>query len=593
MTLRHISLVFLGALLTLPLLGAGNTELISQPTYTPKVRINEKIPMRDGIRLSADIYFPERSGKFPCLLLVTPYDTLRPSYIADAVFFARRGYVVVLVDSRGRHDSEGVWEPYVNEPKDGYDIQQWLGQQPFCNGKIGMFGASYVGFTQTMPAPLQSPYLKALAPAVSQQSNFGHIYNDGVMQLNMVFTFGLFASGRSMQFYSPNGIETNPLLDYDRVFKRLPLITAMDDISDLPHIKTWMKHPTYDDYWKAYGIKEKYDKILVPAYFLSGWYDNLVHEGWRNFRGFREQGGSTECRNGTKILIGPWTHSIGKKERDDWAIDFGPSEAVDLQEVQLRWFDYWLKGIQNGIDKDPPVKIFVMGDNQWRQEKEWPLSRTKYENFYLHSRGQANSLFGGGELTASAPAASEAQDKFIYDPLNPVPSLGGQISTHQHLRGPRDRRPVQRRDDVLVYTTSPLQKDLEVTGPVELKLFAASDAVDTDFTATLTDVYPDGRAVHICEGIRRASFRESLEKPTPIIPGKIYEYRVSLWETSNVFKAGHRIRLEVSSSNFPRYARNQNTGHPFAMDAEVKTASQGIYHDRQYPSALVLPVIPR
>lgn len=569
----------------------GESQELSQPTFKTELQINVKIPMRDGVKLSADIYYPARPGKFPTLLLVTPYDNLRPSYINDAMYFSRRGYVVVLVDSRGRHDSEGVWEPYVNEPSDGYDIQEWIGRQPFCDGKIGMFGASYVGFTQTMPAPFQSKYVRALVPSVSQQSNFGHIYNDGVMQLNMVFTFGLFASGHTQQQYSPAGIETNPTLNYEKLFRKLPLMTAMDEVSDLPHIKTWMQHPTYDDYWKAYGIKEKYSKMIVPALFLSGWYDNLVHEGWRNFVGFREQGGSDEARTGTKILIGPWTHSIGKKERDDWAIDFGHSETVDLQEVHLRWFDYWLKGIQNGIDKEPPVRIFVMGENKWRLENEWPLARTKYTNLYLNSGGKANSAIGDGELKFEA--ASGKQDTFTYNPLEPVPTLGGQISTHQLLRGPRDRRPVQRRDDVLVYTSAPLEQDLEVTGPVELKLFAASTAVDTDFTATLTDVYSDGRAIHICEGIRRASFRESLENPTPITPGKVYEYRISLWETSNVFKAGHRIRIEVSSSNFPRYARNLNTGKNFATDTEVKTAVQTIYHDSEHPSALLLPVVPR
>ncbi len=583
-------LLILACINALPLL---SDAMLSESKHEVKVRNNVRVPMRDGITLAADIYLPVEPGKYPGLLLLTPYSKLRESYVEQAAYFAKRGYGVALVDSRGRHDSGGVWEPYVNEPRDGYDAQQWLGQQPWSTGKIGMFGTSYVGFTQLMPAPFRSPYVKALVPAVNQQSNFGHIYNDGVMQLNMVFTFGLFCSGRTMQFTTPNGIESNPLFNYDEIFRRLPLISAMDDIADLPHIKTWMKHPTYDEYWKSYGIKEKYGEIDVPAYFLSGWYDNLVHEAWRNFKGFREQGRSEQARKGTKILIGPWTHSLARKERPDWAVDFGPDINTNLVDLHVRWYDYWLKGMKNGIDQQAPIRIFVMGANQWRDEQEWPLARAKLTPFYLHSGGKANSLYGDGSLGTATPPKTGVVDSFVYDPANPVPTLGGQISTHADLRGPRDRRAVQRRDDVLVYTSAPLSRDMEVTGPVDVKLYAMSSAVDTDFTATLTDVHPDGRAVHICEGIRRASFRESLENPTAIEPGKVHQYTISLWETSNVFKAGHRIRLEISSSNFPRYARNQNTGHPFGMDAEIQTAKQTILHDESRPSQLILPVNPQ
>ena len=353
----------------------------------------------------------------------------------------------------------------------------------------------------------------------------------------------------------------------------------MKDFPDVEHVKDWIKHCTYDDYWKAYGIKEKYQKIKVPAYFVTGWYDNLVHEGWRNFKGFREQGGSQEARSGTRILVGPWEHG-------------GSNRYSELMDLELRWYDYWLKGIQNGIDKEPPIKIFVMGAEKWRNENEWPLARTQFTKFYLQSGGKANSLKGDGKLSASRPTKASPPDRFVYDPEKPVYTLGGQISTHSEIRGPRDRRSAQERDDVLVYTSEPLPDSMEVTGPVEVKLYAASSAVNTDFTATLTDLYPDGKAVHICEGIRGVTFRESLESPTLIEPGKVYEYTISLWETSQVFEAGHRIRLEISSSNFPRYARNQNTGHAFGMSAEIKKATQTIYHGSQYPSHLILPVIP-
>ena len=568
-------------------------EATSRPQYGVKIQINVRVPMRDGVTLAADIYRPDAPGRFSAILLRSYYGIDAQSLIEQAAFFAQRGYAVVLQDCRGRFDSDGRWTPYVNEPKDGFDTQEWVGRQSWCNGKIGGFGLSYNGFTQLMPAPLRSQYVKCLMPLICQQSNFGHIYNDGVMQLNMVFTFGMFASGRIMQPTRLGVANSGPgFVDYNKLFLRLPLITAVDDIVSAPHIKDWIRHDRYDDYWKAYGIKEKYGEINVPAYFVTGWYDNLLHESWRNFQGFRHSARTPEARNGTKIIAGPWAHTAGVKPGADWDVDFSSAATIDLLGLHLRWYDFWLKGLANGIDQDAPIKIFVMGANRWRSEQEWPLARTQFTNYYLSGGGKANSTYGDGALLTHDAASQSAPDRYDYDPKNPVPTLGGAISTHAPLQGPRDRRPVERRDDVLVYTSEPLAKDVEVTGPVELKLYAASSAVDTDFSATLTDVYPDGRSILICEGIRGARFRESLENPTLIAPGKIYEYTISLWETSNLFKAGHRIRVEVSSSNFPRYARNQNTDKPFGTSTDVNVAHQTIYHDAAHASRLILPVIP-
>jgi uncharacterized protein len=282
-------------------------------------------------------------------------------------------------------------------------------------------------------------------------------------------------------------------------------------------------------------------------------------------------------RQGTKIIVGPWTQG-------------GTFALPNFLQVNLRWYDYWLKDAQNGIDRDPPIRIYVMGAEKWRDEQEWPPARMRPTPFYLGSGGRANSLRGDGRLETSNQGTTP--DRFTYDPENPVYTLGGQISTHADVWGRRDRRVRQERDDVLVYTTQPLEKDLEATGPVELRLFAASSAVDTDFTATLSDVHPDGRAIHVCEGIRGVIFRDSLEQPTPVEPDKIYALSISLWETSMLFKAGHRIRLEISSSNFPRFARNQNTGLSLGSSAEIRKAQQTIYHDPDHPSSLILPVIP-
>ncbi|MBL7134144.1 MAG: CocE/NonD family hydrolase, partial [Phycisphaerae bacterium] len=543
------------------IVGPVHLKRIYKVIRTPKV----KVPMRDGVNLGADIYRPDAPGKFPVLMLLR--------YFREGAdhgkFFARRGYVVALVDSRGRGDSEGKWDSYVNEPKDGYDAQQWLGRQRWSNGKIGTFGISYNAFTQYMPAPLGSPYLKCLFPEEGQQTNFGHLYYDGVMQLNVVFQFGLFTRGKLQTQKQPH--------IRDPHYLQLPLISAVDKFPDVQHVKDWFKHSRYDEYWKAYGVKEKYPQIKVPAFIMTGWYDNLCHEGWRHFKGFREQGGSEQARTGTKILVGPWAHG-------------GSRSYPGLMELKLRWYDFWLKGIQNGIDKEPPIKIYVMGADKWRTENEWPLARARPARFYIHSKGKANSVSGDGRLNRSPPQQDSPPDKYVYDPKNPVYTNGGQISTL--ARGPRDRQKTQKRNDILVYTTEPLAEDMEVTGPVEMKLYAASSAVNTDFTATLTDVHPDGKAIHICEGIRGVTFRESLENPTFITPGKVYRYTIDLWETSMVFKRGHRIRLEISSSNFPRFARNQNTDKPFGTSAQIKKARQTILHNAKYPSHLILPVIP-
>jgi putative CocE/NonD family hydrolase len=537
----------------------------SKPEHRVRVDRNVRIPVRDGITLAAEVHRPDAPGRFPALMQLRYY----PAGAAEAAFFARHGYVCLLVDCRGRGGSEGQWDPYVNDPRDAHDAQQWIGRQPWCTGRIGMFGQSYNAFTQIMSAPMGSPHLKCIFPLEGQQTNFGHLYNDGVLQLNVVFTFGLYATGQS---------QTGPHIPFGPHYLQLPLMSAADKIDNpqAQRIKTWMRHARYDDYWKSYGVKEKYPKIESPAYFASGWYDNLVHENWRNFQGWRQQAGSEEARKGTRIRVGPGEH--------------GSSGAT--LDLHLRWYDYWLKGLDSGIDREPPIRIYVMGADTWRDEYEWPLARTRFTKFYLHSGGKANSARGDGALSASPPGEGAPPDRFVYDPANPVGTLGGQMSTHTAVWGPRDRRTVQERDDVLVYTTGPLVQDLELTGPVDLVLYAASSAVDTDFTATLTDVHPDGRAIHICEGIRGATFRESLEKPTLIEPGKVYLFPISLWETSMVFKAGHRIRLEVSSSNFPRYARNQNTGLPLGTSAEIKTARQTIHHDARHPSHLVLPVVP-
>jgi len=536
------------------------------PPYAVRVEKNVRIPLRDGVTLAADIWRPACAGQFPALLQVSYYVT-GPG-LAEPL--APRGYVCVLANSRGRGGSEGDWDPYVHEPQDVFDVQQWVAQQPWCNGRVGMFGQSYNAFTQIMSAPLANPHFVCMVPVEGQQSFFGHQYNDGVLQLNVVFTHGLFATGAT-------GLQGHIPIE-DPHFLQLPLMAAADRV---PHpqaqrIKQWLAHARYDAHWKSFSVRDKYQQIRTPAYFVTGWYDNLVHENFRNFRGLRGEGATPDVRRCTRLRVGPGVHGAN------------PLPLVEY----IRWYDYWLCGQPTGIEQEAPLQIYVMGANRWRDEYEWPLARTQFTPFYLHSAGRANSGAGDGRLSCDGPAADAPPDHFVYDPAHPVYTLGGQISTNPEVWGPQDRQSVAARDDVLVYQSAPLAEDLEVTGPIELKLFAASSAVDTDWAATLSDVYPDGRAIHICEGIRGATFRESLEQPTPIEPGQVYEYTISLWETSQVFAAGHSLRLEVTSSNFPRYARNQNTGLPLGTSAELQTARQTIWHDAAHPSHLVLPVIP-
>lgn len=542
--------------------------------------------MRDGVGLSTDVYLPQSGGPFPVLLLRTIYDNQADRGFAFVPRFVKAGYAVVMQDCRGRFDSDGDWAPYVNEASDGYDTQEWIGIQTWCDGTIGMFGSSYIGFTQTQTAPLRSRYLKALVPSASQEDNYGHWYVDGALQFHTAINF-INMAGRTMQRGA------RELIDSKELYDRLPLISAIDDIVEIPFYREAIIHSTFDSHWRAYSMKDRYEQVETPAFFLTGWYDNLLHETFKLFHGWNTRGRTEETRKLTKILVGPWDHGNIYDNETVGPLEFGESSKLDIVKEHLRWYDQRLRGLDNGLDEESPIRIFVMGDNVWRYEQEWPLARTHYAHLYLHSDGKANSLGGDGLLSLQAPD-DEPPDRYTYDPNDPVPTTGGQSMGIPLIEaGPRDRRIVERRDDVLVYTSEPVETELEVTGPITLILYAASSAVDTDFTGTLVDVFPTGEAIIICEGIIRARMRESLTNPVFMEPGEIYKFCIDLWETSNVFKAGHQIRVEVSSSNFPRYDRNLNNDREPGMNDEMRLAHQIIYHDRQYPSHITLPTIPR
>jgi putative CocE/NonD family hydrolase len=581
---------FVIALLAAPVFAAES--------YPVKVERNVEVKMRDGVVLRGDIFRPDAEGKFPVLLERTPYRRAVWGYdVQFAQHAASRGYVVFLQDVRGRYTSDGDWYPFIHESEDGYDTIEWIAAQPYANGKVGMFGGSYVGATQMLAAIASPPHLAGICPVVTA-SNYhdGWTYQGGAFEqwFDESWTTGLAQDTVLHQIErmpgSPEAVDVLPLTHYP-IFNTNPasVVTASASVV-APYFLDWLAHPSYDEYWKRVSIEEHFANIRVPALHVGAWYDIFLGGSLRNYIGIKTNGGTEEAHKGQRLLVIVGGHAGGGRKIG--AIDFGP-EAVRHEEndVTLDWYDYLFKGVQNSLATAKPVEIFVMGINQWRQEDDWPLARAKATKYFLHSDGSANSAKGTGVLSTNAPV-KESSDKYSYDPANAVPTVGGPLCCDsRRVAGPQDQRSVEDRSDVLVYSTPPLEQDLEVTGPVRLDFFASSSAVDTDFTAKLVDVFPDGTAINLTEGIRRARYRDSQEKATPLAPGQVYALSLDLWATSNVFRTGHRIRLELSSSNFPRFDRNLNTGEPAATSDKWITATNTILHDKEHPSALVLPVV--
>jgi len=572
------SLIVILLICSLNLYGTETSETI----YNVFIERDVKISMRDGIRLAADIYHPDTPGTFPALLIRTPYNK-RNGVKNRGIFFAKHGYAVLIQDVRGRFASEGTFYPMQTEKQDGYLTQQWIAAQPWCNKKIGTSGGSYVGFIQWMPAPFHNPYLVTMLPAVTFSNLYENVYYGGAFRLGL-------STSWAYAVQTPYGFDLGKLMQkLGEINKTLPLL-EQDKLAGwkVPLLRDILLHPENDQKKKKTQIDNGYASIRASVFNIGGWFDICLNGTLNNYLRMTSANIRPDIRKKQKLLIGPWIHGISRDRRAG-DLDFGEKSVLDLLEWELRWFDNQLKGIKNGIDEEDPIMIFVMGENKWRTEKEWPLARTQYRNFYFHSNGNANTLHGDGTLNTSLPSGEPA-DQFIYDPDNPVPS-DTTAYFNAFACGPKDQRLFEERDDVLVYTTPPLQNPIEVTGPVKAVLYAASSAVNTDFTAKLVDVYQDGKAIRLCDGIIRASFRNPGEKPSTIKPNNIYRYEIDLWATSNVFKKGHRIRMEISSSNFPRFDRNLNTGKNFATDTTWVKAEQTIYHSSEYPSCIVLPVI--
>ena len=545
--------------------------------------------MRDGITLRADIYRPKADGKFPVLLVRTPYD--KQWIMAFGLKAAARGYVVIAQDVRGRFESEGEWYPFRNESQDGYDTVEWAAALPYSNEKVGMFGGSYVGATQFLAAIAKPPHLAGICPAVTA-SNYhdGWTYQGGAFEqwFNESWATGLAMNTLRRRVDSSGnalaGTKVLPLRAY-------PVLEVPEGEGLAPYFTDWLAHPNYDDYWKQWSIEDHYAQIQVPVYGIGAWYDIFLGGTLRNYARMKNEAGSEAARRGQRLEITVGGHAGGPRKVG--ALDFGDKLPTDGDEAMLRWYDWLLKGEANGVEKEKPVKIFVMGKNEWREEDDWPLARAKSARYYLHSSAAANGLSGNGTLSTTAPA-EEKSDQYVYDPSDAVPTIGGPLCCGALPTGigPEDQRPAEARSDVLVYTTPAFAKDTEVTGPVSLDLYVSSSAVDTDFTGMLVDVWPNGYAQNLTSGILRLRYRNSPEKPELANPGETYHIMVDLWATSNVFLAGHKLRLEVSSSNFPRFDRNLNTGEEQARGTRMIKATNVVYHDKAHPSALILPIVP-
>jgi putative CocE/NonD family hydrolase len=557
----------------------------AQPVMVETVAVN----MRDGVSLIADVYRPQAPGRYPVLLQRTPYNRRDA---ATGTFLASHGYVVVLQDTRGRYDSGGEFYPFRNEAQDGYDTVEWAAALEHSDGQVAMFGGSYVGATQMLAASAAPPHLVAIFPYVTASEYYeGWTYQSGAL---MQWFASSWTSGLAEDTLRK---KTDSLSMPRQWVEQMPVdayrVLALPDATQLAsYFRDWILHERSDEYWKQWKVSDHYGRMSVRALHAGGWHDLFLKGSIANYVGMRRNAATADARNGQRLIVGPWAHAATSPEGKIGDVTFGKNAVLYMNDTILRWSNYVLKGAQNEFAGAAPVRIFVMGDNVWRDEQEFPLPRARDTKYYLGSTRGANSLAGDGRLTLEQPK-QDPPDRYEYDPQNPTPTIGGRLCCgNGHPPGPFDQRPNEGRQDVLVFSTPPLERDVEVTGYISLELHASSSAIDTDFTALLADVEPGGYARFLTDGIVRARYRNSTDQAEPIEPGKIYKYTVDLWATSNVFKAGHRIRLYVSSSNFPRFDRNLNTGEPVLGATRMLKANQTIYHDAAHPSALILPIVP-
>jgi putative CocE/NonD family hydrolase len=560
--------------------------------------------MRDGTVLRADVYRPRTTDAVPVILMRTQYGksgAQAGSRYQPPDWFASHCYLVAIEDVRGQGTSGGTFSEFTHDMEDGYDSVEWAAALPGSNGKVGMYGSSYVGATQWLAATTAPPHLATIVPANTASDYYdGWTYQGGEFRLAFVqpWAIGLATSAAQNRKDQATAAELKAAsadptrwMDF-RPFKDLPPMQPQNP-AVAPWYFDWIRHSTRDDFWRQFSIRDRYPSVKVPVLDVEGWYDAFLAGGTENFAGMVAHGGTEFARDNQRLVIGPWDHvNWGRSDSDPAPLlkDIGAVGDSPINDLMLAWFGHFLKGENNDVAGKPRVDYFVMGANTWKSATSWPLPQTNWTTFYLSGPGGIADR--KGQLVSTAPSA-QPPDTYTYDPAFPVPSLGGHscCGAQSGPQGPYDQTPVEQRSDVLVYSSAPLEHDTEMTGPVNVRLWAQSTSADTDFTAKLTVVKPDGQVINLNNGILRTSFRDSLSDPTPTTPGRPYEHQIHVWPTSYEFRAGDRIRLEISSSDYPQFAPNPNTGAPFGMDSASRTAVQTILHDEDHPSAVTLPMI--
>jgi putative CocE/NonD family hydrolase len=560
------------------------------------------IPMRDGVKLATDIYFPiGEDSRWPVILIRTSYD--KKAAAMEAGYFAMRGYVVAVQDCRGLFESEGTWEPFVNEPDDGYDTVEWLGTQPWSSGKVGMTGLSYLAWVQLWAAVRKPPHLVTVTPSCSPADPFmTNPYTSGVFMLPTIDLIQIF-NGSAAGTLTPIAMREILYKNHEEVLNHLPVVDLDEVVVGKrdPIWRKWIQHNSFDAYWDRTALSGKLKELEIPVLLQTGWFDLGVGSSWLIYRELMESQSKF-----VKLVVGPWGHT--NRSLSKWEdYDFGPEAATDLQRLFVRWFDYWLKGIDNGIVDEPSVDVFVMFSNHWLRGDTYPLQGTTDTKLFLSSGGKANTSKGDGQLVFSQVTDGAAFDRYTYDPGDPTPypsyypvtveeqtkatmSPDGQHSLTESKQA-RHREVTESRSDILVYQTAPLAEPLSIAGPVTAVLYASTSAVDTDWMISFMDVDATGRILHLDNGAIRARFRNSMRDPELLEPDKVNRYDIYLSQSGITFQKGHRIRIEIASSFFPILSRNLNTGGHNEMETEFVKADQTIHHSAEHPSHLVLPVV--
>ncbi|MEI5519780.1 CocE/NonD family hydrolase [Streptomyces brasiliscabiei] len=571
--------------------------------------IDVRVSMRDGVALAANVWRPTE-GKAPTLLVRLPYSKdsmgLGHDIMPNLLALLEAGYAVVVQDCRGTYRSEGEFVPHMADRADGEDTVAWITEQPWSDGAVGMYGPSYLGMVQWEAAATGAPGLKAIAPAFTSIDNYEAPWYSagGALSLSLVTWWNamMYAADAQRSLAAGEGTVAQ-LQELGQAALSSESLNDVLPTAEVPVLAgygkwwdDWMACPSHDGYWDAMELTPELRNVTVPALNIGGWYDLYIGQTLRTYTTACQKAGTAQAREEQRLIIGPWDHMAGACVYPDRSFGaLGTPQLMGLTDLHVKFFDRWLRGDATALDGVAPVKIFVMGIDQWRDEQDWPLPGTTWTDFHLTSAGHANTADGDGALTTEAPVGA-GRDTYLYDPRRPVPTAGGAcLPMTPGFGGPVDQRTVAGREDVLCFATPALAEAVEVTGPVSLTLYVSSSAVDTDFTAKLVDVFPDGKAINLCDGILRTRYRGGLASEELMEPGAVYEITVDMTGTSNVFLPGHRIRVDVSSSNFPRYDRNTNTGGVIARESEGQMipAINHVHHGPNHPSRLVLPIIDR